>query len=632
MQPDTSSPFQYIPLDKIEPSRTNPRKRFPEDKMQELATNIKAHGVLQPILVRPVDKAGRAVINDETLDHFEIVAGERRYRASKLADQVSIPAIVRELTDIDALELQIHENLHREDLHPIEEAEGFQYLLDKSNPLTGLTVEQLCEKVGKSRSYVFSSLKLLDLCAYGRDAFFDGKMNASIALLIARIPGEKLQTQAIQEVANSYNPYSVRQAAHLIQSRFMLKLPSAKFKITDANLVPAAGSCKECPKRTGNCPELFPDVESADVCTDPNCFEAKGKAHLEQLRESGATVLEGAEAKKIMPNSWTIKGAYVKLDENLPGSAESIRKALGNDKPEVITLVSENGKETIEVVKKADVEAKLAEKGKVVKFREEVSQSQRDREVERQAKMETAYRIRLLQEASKRITEDLQEDASLEDYEQTIIAKALLLRMDHESEIRLLKLRNPDFSRSDATYEAVRKLKACIPDMTTSERLLLILQMSLIGQCYSNQYSTSEPEDLLMVAKHTGLKMTEIRAEVEAEFAPKPKGKKPEKAAPTPPTAAQAQETTAQKTDEENPEGQTGHSKDPEDPLVPIEKTAETAAQAEEANLPPGFQKAKAKALAKKAKAVSQKVPAKAGGAKKASAAAAAEETKGATV
>jgi hypothetical protein len=268
----------------------------------------------------------------------------------------------------------------------------------------------------------------------------------------------------------------------------------------------------------------------------------------------------------------------------------------------------------------------------VVKFREEVSQSARDREAERQAKIETAYRIRLLQEASKRITEDLQEDASLEDYEQTIIAKALLLRMDHESEIRLLKLRNPDFSRSDATYEAVRKLKASIPDMTTSERLLLILQMSLIGQCYSNQYSTSEPEDLLLVAKHTGLKMTEIRAEVEAEFAPKPKGKKPEKTAPTPPTAAQAQETTAQETDDENPEGQTGHSNDPEDPLVPIEKPAETAAQAEEANLPAGFQKAKAKALAKKAKAENQKVPAKAGGTKKASAAAAAEETKGAAV
>lgn len=263
--------FGTVSIDLIRPSASNPRKRFDQAALEELANSIKQSGLGQPILVRPL-----ANIDSDVPDRVEIVAGERRYRASKLAGLTTIPAMVRDMTDAEVLEFQLVENLQREDVHPIEEAEGYERLMKEHK----FTADECAEKVGKSRSYIYGRLKFCALADNVRTAFYEGKLNASTALLIARIPVHALQIKATSEIIswNGSDTMSYRRALEHIQDRYMLELQSAPFSIRDAKLVPGAGACDACPKRTGNQPELFKDVDSADMCTDPDCFAAKHQA------------------------------------------------------------------------------------------------------------------------------------------------------------------------------------------------------------------------------------------------------------------------------------------------------------------------------------------------------------------
>jgi ParB/RepB/Spo0J family partition protein len=180
---------RFLLLADLNASPLNHRKTFAKDKMAELRDSIRAKGVIQPIIARPL-KVG-----------YEVVAGERRFRASKDAGLVEIPAIVRTLTDTEVLELQVIENGQREDPHPLEEAEGYEALL-KCTHANGerYTADEIAAKVGKSRSYVFGRLKLCALCPEGRKAFYDGELDASRALLIARIGHHDTQRQALKDV------------------------------------------------------------------------------------------------------------------------------------------------------------------------------------------------------------------------------------------------------------------------------------------------------------------------------------------------------------------------------------------------------------------------------------------------
>ena len=281
--------FGDIPLACVIPSKTNPRKNFEPTALEELATSIKQHGIAQPILVRPMADA-YVELDGTQVACVEIVAGERRYRAAKMAGLETVPAIVRALTDVQALELQILENLQRKDVHEIEEAEGYDRLMKEA----GYTADQLAEKVGKSRSYIYGRLKFCALAPAAREAFFDGRLNASTALLIARIPVPELQAKAAEEIVKptfGNEPMSYRNAVAHVRNRYMLDLEDAPFDTTDAKLVKAAGACHNCPKRAGANPLLYVDIDP-DVCTDPDCFNQKKVVHFEK-------VLAKAEKKKL---------------------------------------------------------------------------------------------------------------------------------------------------------------------------------------------------------------------------------------------------------------------------------------------------------------------------------------------
>ena len=158
-----SSAFQFLALDTIHESTANPRRTFEDSKLHELAESIRQHGLIQPITVRP---------NSEG---FEIVAGARRFRAAQLAELFAIPARIVEIDDAQALEWALVENAMRVDVHPYEEAEGFQRLLD----IPGYDVATLVEKSGKSASHIYARLSLLQLIPEVAEAFTQERITAS---------------------------------------------------------------------------------------------------------------------------------------------------------------------------------------------------------------------------------------------------------------------------------------------------------------------------------------------------------------------------------------------------------------------------------------------------------------------
>ncbi|MFN7042325.1 MAG: ParB/RepB/Spo0J family partition protein, partial [Acidovorax temperans] len=302
--------------------------------LQELAHSIQASGVHQPILVRPLpaarlEETSRALRSSvlawpfattrkrEPIE-YELVAGERRWRACQLAGVAEIPAMIRELTDEQALEVQVVENLQREDVTELEEAEGYEVLMQHGT----LNADQVAAKIGKSRSYVYARLKLLALGNTARNALREGLIDASKALLIARIPDEGLQIKALDFCTHADwqgDLPGYRECARHIQDEFMLRLDKAQFTITDATLLPEAGACGDCPKRTGANPDLFKDVDSADVCTDPKCYRAKEDAHTAQVvaaaQAKGQTVIAGDEAAELVYDNYNSKlKGYRRLD------------------------------------------------------------------------------------------------------------------------------------------------------------------------------------------------------------------------------------------------------------------------------------------------------------------------------
>lgn len=325
------NPFQHIKLAHLAPSPTNPRKHFDLEDLRELGETIAQHGVIEPIIVRlwPEDYDTPEGRDDRPL--YEIIAGERRYRASLLAELDDIPALVRHLDTRQVLEVQIIENLQRRGVNELEEAEGYDLMMRQF----GYTADQLAEKVGKSRAYIYGRLKLCALCDDARQAFRAGTLDASRALLIARIPGGTLQAKALKEITEGWQGVmSYRSAAQYIQNHYMRGLSHAIFALDDATLYPKAGPCTTCLKRPCNAPELYPDVpeaRAADVCTDLDCMAAKKDAHLQrqadQAYAAGRTVVRGVEWAKFVND-------YSKLDDDDAGQEETIPlDDEGNDLP-----------------------------------------------------------------------------------------------------------------------------------------------------------------------------------------------------------------------------------------------------------------------------------------------------------
>jgi ParB family chromosome partitioning protein len=312
--------YRNVSLTLLTESKTNPRRTFDDVALQELASSIRAQGVLSPLLVRP--------LNDRS---FEIVAGARRYRAAQLAEVNSVPVRIVQLTDAQAIEMSIVENLQRKDVHPLEEAQGFRALLNLDEPK--YSIEQIAAKTGKSPAYCLARLKLTELAPAVVEAFAKDEIGVGHALLLAKLqPGQQEQALAAcfkedwsaggQKAKRILLP--VRNLQFWIESNILLILKDAPFDKRDAQLVPAAGSCVDCPKRTGHNKLLFSELGKQDSCSDPNCYQSKVSAHLAKTIAAKPQIVQISTAYGVQKEGSTTlpRNKYTAIRDDKPKSKD----------------------------------------------------------------------------------------------------------------------------------------------------------------------------------------------------------------------------------------------------------------------------------------------------------------------
>jgi ParB family chromosome partitioning protein len=320
-----STEYRDVPLSQLNESKSNPRRIFDDAALKELASSIRTQGVLSPLLVRPLTENG-----------FEIVFGARRYRAAQLAEQDTLPVRIKHMSDAEVIEAQLVENLIRAEIHPMEEAEGFAALLRLDEPK--YSIEQVSARVGKSPSFVASRLKLIDLVPTVVEAFYGNEIGVGHALLLAKLPADQQQqalSACFKEVYNgSQKParivLPVRSLEFWIETNVLLVLKDAPFDKRDAELVPSAGSCADCPKRTGHNKLLFGDDlgRQGDRCVDPACYQAKLSAHIAktvaakpQLVQVSTAYGTQKEGSPVLP-----RNRYTEIRDEKPKSKEEAQR------------------------------------------------------------------------------------------------------------------------------------------------------------------------------------------------------------------------------------------------------------------------------------------------------------------
>lgn len=210
-EPLEKSAYQQLPIYKVEPNPNQPRQDFDEEELQALADSIAVHGIIQPLTVREMPNG-----------YYQIIAGERRWRAARMANLSDVPAVIIEADDKKAMELALIENLQRQDLNPLEEALGYQTLMNEY----GLTQEEAAGRVGKSRPAVANALRLLGLCPEVQERVRKGELSAGHARAILQLKSEKKQQEAAQKIVAL--GLSVRQAELLCKNMSKEPVPQKK--------------------------------------------------------------------------------------------------------------------------------------------------------------------------------------------------------------------------------------------------------------------------------------------------------------------------------------------------------------------------------------------------------------------
>lgn len=318
-----------LPLGLLMPSPTNPRKVFAQPALEELAATVAVHGVKSPLLARhnPAHQPG------DGRHPFEIVAGERRWRACRwLTEQGrayphagTVPVFVQQITDGEVLALQALENIQRQDLHPLEEAD--HYWLMTTHPREPITVDEVAAMIGKSPAYVYGRLGLRRLRTKARELFMAGKLDTSKAMKLAATPLSEADEAAAAAHGAEWGgePMGARAFSRYINDRHTTQLATATWALTDPQLVPTAGACTDCPKRSDRQPQLFADVTDGDRCLDTQCWASKRQAmrdwRLDNAAAEGYRVLRGdAAAAVLLPKTHTLADGWHDLTARVPAS------------------------------------------------------------------------------------------------------------------------------------------------------------------------------------------------------------------------------------------------------------------------------------------------------------------------
>ena len=283
-QQTETADFRTLAIDQLRESSTNPRRTFNEAKLQELAQSIRSQGILVPLIVRK-----------NAPETFEVVAGARRFRAAQLTELFALPVRVVELTDSEAITLQLVENAIREDVHPYEEAMAYKALLETAEP--PCDVAAIALKTGRSVTHIYGRLRMAELIPEAAEIFQANQITAGHAVLIARLPQEQ-QKEALKAAfrqdwqSKEKQAVSVRELAQWIRDTLMLTLADAVFDREDPSLFPPAGACVTCPTRTGANTALFDDFLQDDRCLLASCFHQKVENHIAREKQNNQGLIQ----------------------------------------------------------------------------------------------------------------------------------------------------------------------------------------------------------------------------------------------------------------------------------------------------------------------------------------------------
>ncbi len=499
------SAIQDIPLENIRESNSNTRRVFDEAQLRELAANIELHGVLQAILVRPSQDGANGV--------YELVAGARRFRASKLASKRTIPATVRNLTDAEAQEIRLIENLQRTNIHELDEGIGYRSLMDLRPDF--YTVETIAAQVAKSPSYVKGRISLTLLVPAAQAAFYDGKLSVAHGLEIARLqPGD--QEKALLECFPGHRStgsilkdrkaeaLTVRQLRQWIEREIHLDLKNAPFDTEDANLLPPAGACSACPKRTGNDRLLFPEIKNRSLCTDPACHQAKIQAFV-QLRV-GPLAKEGKKPVQISESpSWQV----LSRAPNTLYEGQYRRAEREGECPHTQVAVVVDGRKAGTVIHVC-----TDEKCKTHRQFSHYEISPQEREQRRKL----ALGIRVQKEARSRILQAVRQKlpAALARADFEMVALDYFRRLGHDNHHRLFQVYGWEEKKTKTSWggnsvQHEKLAEARIHAMTAADLNRFMVTCALVPDLYCPGYSSAET-----LSKEANLTRTAVRYKVDA--------------------------------------------------------------------------------------------------------------------
>lgn len=534
--------YALIPIKRLHPATWNPRQVRNKAADEELRASILDQGVIEPIVVRPHESG------------YQVVAGTRRYEQAKGAGLTEIPCMIRQLTDREVLELQTVENSQREDVHPLEEAEAYRKLRDEHHA----SPEEIAARVGKSRTWVYTRIALCKLGAPARKAFLEGKLDASTAMLVARIGDPTQQQAAAAELAKVDNytgqHMSYRRAVEYVQSNFMLKLDGCGFKTTDAALVPGAGPCSTCAKRTGNQRELFADVKSPDVCTDAACFKRKQEAAWAQraaaAKDAGQAVLAPEQAAKVFAKygdgNMAHGAPFVDLDgeEYVGDKRQKWRAILGKAAPEPTLARDARGKvHELLPLKEALDAAKTA--GKKVGFMGSAADNghmaARDKKVreEQRRRREVTKRViaAVVATATKLLATLTEKDL---DIVFRFLAQGFLEGSWHDTLTDVAKRRGLVIGKKSGGYGAdpTKPVRDAVNDSAGGELRALVVEVLATRGAYSDWERNVGGSLLTKACELLKLDRKKLEAEARAEIGAKAKGKVEKPAKKVPPAKA----------------------------------------------------------------------------------------------
>lgn len=255
-----------LPVNKLYASPRNPRKIVDDPSQRELNADVRVHGVMVPLIGRKVK------------DRYEILAGSRRLHAAKAAKMTALPVRVVEVDDVQAHEIMVVENLQRKDIHPIDEAENFQLMLEKSNG----DVLALEKRVNKSARYIKQALALNTLLPKIKERFRKGQISRDTAFAIARL--QAIDQERLMKDADENGGLNLSDVMEWTERNVLRDLARVPWDVKDPDLWVKAGPCATCPKKAGIAKDLFNDVASGDTCTDSACFETKTSLHLQRQK------------------------------------------------------------------------------------------------------------------------------------------------------------------------------------------------------------------------------------------------------------------------------------------------------------------------------------------------------------